>query len=223
MLVDTTNGPAVIDGRNLRSRRTRQALIDALIALVEEGDLRPTAPRIAQRAGVSLRSIYHHFDDLELLFAETAQRQIERTAPLRQPLPTGGPLPVRVDALLRQKIRIWEAVTPIRTAASLQEPFSPQLRAVRSEIHRRNRGELATVFAVELDSRSPGDALELLDALDAAVNWMAWQVMRTDVGLSIERAEAVLRRTLMSLLTDGHALELLTAVEALVPEPSRSQ
>ena len=209
MLVETTNGPAVVDGRNLRSRRTRQALIDALISLIEEGDLRPTAPRIAERAGVSLRSIYHHFDDLELLFAETAQRQIERIMPLRQPLPTGGPLSVRIKALLRQRIAIWEAVTPIRTAATLQEPFSPQLRAVRAEIHRRNRAELATVFASELKARTEEDAALLLDALDAAVNWIAWTVMRTDLGLSPEEVEAVLRRTIMALLTDGRAVEVV--------------
>jgi TetR/AcrR family transcriptional regulator, regulator of autoinduction and epiphytic fitness len=209
MLVDTANGPAVVDGRNLRSRRTRQALIDALIALIEEGDLRPTAPRIAERAGVSLRSIYHHFDDLELLFAETAQRQIERIMPLRQPLPTGGPLSVRIKALLRQRIAIWGAVTPIRTAATLQEPFSPQLRAVRAEIHRRNREELATVFATELKARAEEDAAQLLDALDAAVNWMSWTVMRTDLGLSPEGVEAILRRTIMALLTDGRAVELV--------------
>jgi TetR/AcrR family transcriptional regulator, regulator of autoinduction and epiphytic fitness len=209
MLVDTANGPAVVDGRNLRSRRTRQALIDALIALIEEGDLRPTAPRIAERAAVSLRSIYHHFDDLELLFAETAQRQIERIMPLRQPLPTGGPLSVRIKALLRQRIAIWGAVTPIRTAATLQEPFSPQLRAVRAEIHRRNREELATVFATELKARAEEDAAQLLDALDAAVNWMSWTVMRTDLGLSPEGVEATLRRTIMALLTDGRAVELV--------------
>lgn len=220
MVVESTKGPAAIDGRNLRSRRTRQALIDALISLIEEGDLRPTAPRIAERAGVSLRSIYHHFDDLELLFAETAQRQIERTAPMRRPLPTGGSLAVRLNALLHQKIRIWEAVTPIRSAASLQEPFSPQLRAVRADIHRRNRDELATVFAIELDARPPEDAHQLLDALDAAVNWLTWRVMRTDVGLSIEAADGVLRRTFMALMTDGRALDLVPAAAELLSEPS---
>jgi AcrR family transcriptional regulator len=220
MAVESTKGPAIIDGRNLRSRRTRQALIDALISLIEEGDLRPTAPRIAERAGVSLRSIYHHFDDLELFFAETAQRQIERTAPLKQPLPTGGSLAIRLNALLRQKIRIWEAVTPIRNAASLQEPFSPQLRAVRAEIHRRTRDELATIFANELDARPAEDALQLLDALDAAVNWMSWRIMRTDVGLPVEAAEAVLRRTLVALVADGPALDLVPAAEELLSEPS---
>jgi TetR/AcrR family transcriptional regulator, regulator of autoinduction and epiphytic fitness len=200
MLVETTNGPAVIDGRNLRSRRTRQALIDALISLIEEGDLRPTAPRIAERAGVSLRSIYHHFDDMELLFAETAQRQMERLAPLRHPLPGGGPLPVRVRALVHQRAAIWEAITPIRSAATLQEPFSPQLQTERSEIHRRSRDEVAGVFATELAERSEEDSAQLLDALDTAVNWLSWTVMRRDVGLSVEAAEAVLRRTLLALI-----------------------
>ena len=48
--------PAPTDGRTLRSLRTREAIVDATIALLEQGDLRPTAPRVADQAGVSVRS-----------------------------------------------------------------------------------------------------------------------------------------------------------------------
>ena len=47
---------AHVDGRLGRGTRARTAVVDALLDLIEEGDLRPTAPRIAERAGVSLRS-----------------------------------------------------------------------------------------------------------------------------------------------------------------------
>ena len=49
----------------------RAAIADALLSLLEEGELQPTATRIAERAGISLRLIYHHFGDLEALFRET--------------------------------------------------------------------------------------------------------------------------------------------------------
>ena len=55
---------ARIDGRLARSARTRHAVVDALLDLLGEGDLRPTAARIAERAGVSLRIVFHHFEDL---------------------------------------------------------------------------------------------------------------------------------------------------------------
>src|SRR5918999_1351509 len=38
------------DGRTVRAERTRQALVDALLALLDAGELSPTAAAIAQRA-----------------------------------------------------------------------------------------------------------------------------------------------------------------------------
>ena len=39
------DGP--VDGRTARALRTHESIVDACISLVEDGDLRPTAPRIA--------------------------------------------------------------------------------------------------------------------------------------------------------------------------------
>jgi hypothetical protein len=66
--------PARIDGRTARSERTRNAIVDAHLQLIREGDLRPTADRIAKQAGVSLRALWSHFADMEALFAESGQR-----------------------------------------------------------------------------------------------------------------------------------------------------
>ena len=62
------------DGRLTRAARTRTAVVDALLTLNERGELRPTARDIAAEAGVSLRSVYVHFDDLEALFVESSRR-----------------------------------------------------------------------------------------------------------------------------------------------------
>src|SRR5918999_531322 len=83
---------AAVDGRTARAVRTRNAIVDATIALVEEGDLRPTAPRVAERAEVSVRSVFQHFDDLDSLYAAVAERLYQRvrglvSADLDQSLP----------------------------------------------------------------------------------------------------------------------------------------
>ena len=67
-----------IDGRTVRAQRTRQALLDALFSLLEDGELRPTAERIAERAGVSERSVFQHFPDREALYEAVGRRQFER-------------------------------------------------------------------------------------------------------------------------------------------------
>ena len=48
------------------TERARASIADALFSLLDEGELQPTATRIAERAGISLRLIYHHFGDLEV-------------------------------------------------------------------------------------------------------------------------------------------------------------
>ena len=115
------------DGRSLRAVRTREAVVEALLTLNDEGNLRPTAREIADRAGVSLRSVYVHFEDLEDLFSAAAAKQFERLMALYRPLPHDGPLADRLAAFVAQRTRIMEAAAPVHRAALLQEPFSPAL------------------------------------------------------------------------------------------------
>src|SRR5829696_7731046 len=112
------------DGRTVRAERTRQALVDALLALLEEGDMRPTAERIAERAGVSERSVFQHFPDREALFEAVARQQYERIVPTLTPVDASLPLPERLDAFVEQRARLLETVTPVRRAAVLLEPES---------------------------------------------------------------------------------------------------
>jgi sulfate adenylyltransferase subunit 2 len=46
------------DGRTARSDRTHNAVVDAFLHLLDEGNLRPTTEQIAARAAVSPRSVY---------------------------------------------------------------------------------------------------------------------------------------------------------------------
>lgn len=192
------------DGRTLRSIRTRSAVVDALLALIDEGDLRPPAPRIAERAGVSLRSVFQHFRDLEALFAVAADRQLERLQELFQPIAADGPLAARLDAFVQQRARIYEAFTPVRRAALVQEPFSVQAVASRDRVLALARAEVQATFAAELAAARTA-AADLLEALDAAASWQVWEALRSHQGLSLARARKVLHRMLHSLLAEHAA------------------
>ncbi len=78
MLVVDSQTTGSKDGRTVRAERTRQAIVDALLTLLDEGELRPTAERIAERAEVSERSVFQHFPDREALFEAVARQQWER-------------------------------------------------------------------------------------------------------------------------------------------------
>lgn len=58
------------DGRIQRSERSRKVIIDAMLALINEGILIPTAQQVADRAGVAIRTVFRHFDDMEALYSE---------------------------------------------------------------------------------------------------------------------------------------------------------
>src|SRR5579871_2207866 len=91
-----------IDGRRARGERARTVVVDAILDLLQEGDLKPTAERVAERAGVSLRLVFHHFADLESLYAAAADRQFERLRPLIKPIPSDGSFDERLETFLRQ-------------------------------------------------------------------------------------------------------------------------
>jgi AcrR family transcriptional regulator len=189
------------DGRTARAQRTRQAIVDALLALIDDGELAPTAPRIAQRAGVSLRSIYQHFEDLEALFGAASARQIERVLDMATRIPPEGDVEARVEAFTVQRARILEAMTPVRRAALLQEPFSAQLRDSRRRMESLGRSEIGHLFASELDRLAPADRKEVHAGLEVASGWAAWDHMRA-TGLGTDEARRVMRRTMLALLTN---------------------
>lgn len=192
-------GSRVVDGRTARAARTSDAVVDAWLSLIEEGDLRPGARRIADRAGVSLRSVFHHFDDLETLYATAAERQLRRLS-MPALMDTGGTLDGRIGAFLAARCRVLESITPVRRAAVLNEPFSPALAARLRWARDMARDEIARVFQVELSARKPADRRELLAALAAATEWSAWEALRTHQGLSAAGAARVMRRTVGALL-----------------------
>ena len=191
--------PAPTDGRTLRSLRTREAIVDATIALLEQGDLRPTAPRVADQAGVSVRSVFQHFDDLETLHAAVAERLVERVSLLVFPVAPELPLHERLDSFVRQRALLLQVVTPIRRAAEVHGPFSAEITARLRAGQAFLRTELQHTFAPELGAAGPsGD--DLLDALDATLSWGTWELLRTNLGRDEVTATRVLRRMAASVL-----------------------
>jgi len=190
-----TTPPQRVDGRTARSERTRNAIVDALVRLIDEGDLRPTADRIAKLAGVSLRALWSHFADMETLFAASGQRILERRDASFAPIPADLPLAERISAYCHQRARLLEQIAPAARAAALKEPFSPALQHYRKLHVERVRDEVRVLFADEI-----GEDEEVLHALTSVSMWYHWDTLRTPMGLTPEQARATLQRTITALL-----------------------
>ena len=191
-----------IDGRTARAARTRDAVAAALLDLLERGNLRPTARQVAEAAGVSLRSVFQHFDDLDTLFAEVADRQIRRLQALMPTPPSSAPFRERLDKFTQERCRILEAISPVRRAAVLQEPFSDIVAERLKWVREAAQAELAAAFAPELGRRRPEDRPELLAALDIASNWGTWEALRSQHGMSTEAASRTMTRMIEALLKE---------------------
>ncbi|MEO8374286.1 MAG: hypothetical protein ABI471_03615, partial [Sphingomonas bacterium] len=53
------------DGRRRRSETSRDKIVEAMLAIVAEGQITPSAEQVALRAEVGLRSVFRHFKDME--------------------------------------------------------------------------------------------------------------------------------------------------------------
>ena len=189
-----------VDRRRLRTERGRELVVTALLQFFDEGESQPGAARIAARAGVSERSVFRYFDDLDALAAEAVARQIGRTRELFAPPAATGDLDARVRALADQRMRIHDQVAIVSAAGRRIEARAPSV-AEAFEIRRRLfREQVAAQFAPELDAHRGRERTELLDAVDAAASFELIDQLRTVAGHSRARTRAVVVRTLRALL-----------------------
>jgi AcrR family transcriptional regulator len=190
--------PAPSDGRHQRSERTRAAIVDALFSLLEEGDVQPSAERIADRAGVSRRSIFHHFRDVEDLLVTAADKQIARVLPTLRPVSAKGPLDARVAELASQMCGLYARIAPMRRAALLVARSSPSITERLRQGRAMHTASVERVFRTELAGLSSRE--EVVAALVAASSFSVWEELVTHQGLSPAVAERVIRRSLAALL-----------------------
>jgi AcrR family transcriptional regulator len=191
---------APVDGRTARAQRTRDAIVDACLELVGEDDVRPTGPRVASRAGVSVRSVFQHFDDLESLYAAVSERSSARVAPLIVPIDVSLSLDERILSLVRQRACVLEEISPVCRAASVHAPFSAELRRRLQEGHDAMRSQAVSVFEPELSALPTKKREQFEDVIDAATSWPNWNILRTFQGRSVERAAQTVELMLRSLL-----------------------
>jgi TetR/AcrR family transcriptional regulator of autoinduction and epiphytic fitness len=188
-----------VDGRRLRGERTRIRVLEALLALVEEGELHPTAQAVASRAGVALRTVYHHFEDVEALRIMALDVQLDRHRETLHPIERDLPLRERITHVVRQVRKLFEAITPIRRATLFDESESHEMSDGLRRAQSLRRSFIEQSFKAELDG-SEVNRRELLDAIDVTTSWHSWYYLRQDLGRSVNAAEGIVEIQLRTLL-----------------------
>ena len=189
-----------VDGRTARAQRTRAAIVDAHLGLLASGDLKPTGERIADAAGVSLRTLWTSFKDMETLFSAAGQRLIERQLEVFEPIDRGA-------AVAGSRRRVLPAAG---ADAGDPGPGGPRGRALRAVLRgaAAQPDDRARAASVTSSCNSSGSSWpmpatsgeELLRALHVTSTFASWNVLRDNLGLSVDAARGVMRRTVAALL-----------------------
>jgi AcrR family transcriptional regulator len=200
--ITTASRPARIDGRRLRSERTKQLIIEAYLALLRENPVTPmpTAARIAERAGYSVRSIFEHFPDLNKLRAAAADYSLAQAAALAPPRNIDGDRHSRIKSQVETRagtcergVALWRVLI---FSIDQDEDLKPRIRTARERTIER----MEIMYRLELSTLSERDRKHMLIALEAITDIESWARMRELYGLSFEEACGVWVRAIDRML-----------------------
>lgn len=199
--VDADSGESSVDGRTARRDRNRDAVLDAVLELFTEDMFMPGANEVAERSGVSPRSVYRYFEDTEALTRAAIDRQLELVEPLFAiPAMGEGPLDERIERFVTCRIRLWEAVGPTARAAGFRASTNPVMREQFESTRTLLRGQVAQMFAPELDDLDNAGARAVLGSIDVLCEFVSLDHLRRVRGLTSAQTRDILVRSLRLLL-----------------------
>lgn len=184
-----------IDGRRARSERSKQAIVDAVLALMEEGNLIPTAQQIADRSGIKIRSFFRHFEDMETLFATIDSQNREATEALFIGGNRSGTLDERILRAVERRADGFEKHNNIILSTSAQLWRSETLRKNYARYQRGLRKDLEE-WLPEL-KKLPRTERE---AAEAVASFEMWHRLRYHQTMPRSVADNVVVSMLNSLL-----------------------
>lgn len=183
-----------LDGRRLRTERSRTAIAKAVMDIVRETGMSPTADDVAARANVSRRSVFRLFEQMDDLYAEViVLTQAEARARLEAPGLLEAPVAERIKVFVERLTSLYEDVAPMRRLAE-------RLRVQHAIIDNRLRQDtrdvslyIKLIFGRELAGKTRAELETTLGAIELALSWHAWDALRSAQNLSVKKAREVIR------------------------------
>ena len=179
----------------------RDAVVDALLTLYREGKLNPSSDEIATRAGLSPRSLFRYFDDIDDLCQAAISRQQDQVRHLFDYDVAGTEaLADRITLVVDHRVRLFETISAAAHVARLRAPFQPIVAAEISESRMYLRNQLKRAFKSELATMPPAASTSVLAAIDVMCSFESFQLLRHDQCLSKAKIISTLTDTLTTLL-----------------------
>jgi AcrR family transcriptional regulator len=189
--------PPAVDGRRRRSQQSRDRIVEAMLALVEEGAISPGAEDVAHRASVGLRSVFRHFKDMDSLYAEMALRLTQVYESALQPFEAEGWHGQLFEAIDR-RVGIFERLLPFKRAADAHRHESSVLAANHAASLALLRARLRPLLPPHLQ-----DDVIALETLDMLLSVETWARLRIEQRLTPGKARQVIEKAVERLVSEG--------------------
>jgi len=183
------------DGRRQRSQRSREKILRAYWELMLAGDMSPSAAAIAEHAGVGLRSVFRHFEDLDTLLRELMQLCYDELTPeFMTPFKSSNWRDQLLE-IVERNVMIWERIRVPHTAGEIGR-FKSQV--LMDDYQRSRNLEISGIKAIlpkDIDNYN-----NVLMALDASMGFSTMRRLREDRKLSISEVKKVMTLMVRSIL-----------------------
>lgn len=187
--------PARPDGRRQRSEASRERIVMAMLKLIEEGSYSPGAEEVAARAGVGLRTVFRHFDNMETLYQQIGAHMGAEIIPIATRPFAHMPWPKNLREVMERRIRIYERIMPFRIAADIRRYESPFIEKQSARLAEYQRELLLTHLPKDVIK----DATRL-ESLDLVLSFDTWRRLRKEQHLSVPKARRTLEHLVAALV-----------------------
>ena len=193
------------DGRIARGLRTRESILLAYEFLIFQATVPPTGAELAERAGVSARSVFTHFGDMDSVLAAAARRAFDWLVETHVDISLDLSFDERLAGFSERMAVILERTAPLyrmfRTVRSGgRRRSSPPVKEILAGVDSLLRGYVEFVFEPELEGRTAKDRQDLMEALVVTSSWATWEGLRLNQLLGPSRAGEIMSRMIESLL-----------------------
>lgn len=202
----TADAIPTVDGRRARRDQNRERVVDALLEIYREGNLRPSVAEVAERSGVSHRSVFRYFDDLDELYRVAVERQMRSIFDRLVLSGIGhGTLEERIDAIIENRQQIHDVAANVFRVGQTLAPVEPVIADHHADMAHQAVDQVRQHFAAELEGIDAPDRAAVAEAVAVALSMESLGYLRGVRGMDRDASTAAVRATLQGLLAASAA------------------
>jgi len=181
------------DGRRRRSQTSRNKIVAAMLELVAEGRITPSADEVASRAKVGLRTVFRHFADMESLYAGLTHTLAEQYEMWLIPFDSSD-WRQQLSEMVERRTATYERLLPFKRAGDAHRHMSPVMQSQYAHVLGIMRQRLHTLLPSSI-----ADDDRRFETIDLMLSFEVWQRLRGEQQLDVKRARDIILHEIVRL------------------------